>query len=356
VSTKEIAVENSRQVNDSTGHAVPYEWWIGVSTVGCSCGAALSKDVLLRRSISTTILTGNLRHKRKKENRHAHWNHRSTGSLLLMVFGICCHVAASSISGSFALQGGEPSTQARLEMTTAGKEHLTMHLDFAMTRIATGLAVRDYQVELTKKLHVIIVSENLSVFLHVHPRLLQNGHFVLDQHFPAEGKYHIFADATPAGLEQQVFRFDVGIGAVSAGHTGALVPTGTLVTAGPYTVTLSTATLTVGRPEMIQIHIAKHGVPARDLHPYLGVAAHAVLVQSTGQSYVHAHSMSGDSVGHMDMGVGQSKSLADSDTALIGSDSMLHLTLREPGEYKLWLQFRGGEALYVAPFIVIGRE
>jgi integrase len=40
-----------------------------------------------------------------------------------MLFGISCHVAASSIPGSFALQGGEPSTQARLEMTTAGKEH-----------------------------------------------------------------------------------------------------------------------------------------------------------------------------------------------------------------------------------------
>jgi hypothetical protein len=52
---------------------------------------------------------------------------------------------------------------------------------------------------------------------------------------------------------------------------------------------------------MIQIHIAKHGAPAKYLHPYLGVAAHAVLVQSTDQSYLHAHSMLGESMGHMDM-------------------------------------------------------
>jgi hypothetical protein len=51
-----------------------------------------------------------------------------------------------------------------------------------------------------------------------------------------------------------------------------------------------------------------------------------------------------------------SKSPANPDTALIGPDSMLHVTLREPGEYKLWLQFRGGDALYVAPFVVIGRD
>src|SRR5258708_33265937 len=110
---------------------------------------------------------------------------RSIRSLLPMRFGICCHVAALSIPVSFALQGGEPSTQARLEMTTAGKEHLTRHLDFAMTRAANGLAVRDYQVELTKKLHVIIRSDDLSLFLHVPPRLPQHGHFVLAQHFPA---------------------------------------------------------------------------------------------------------------------------------------------------------------------------
>jgi len=41
---------------------------------------------------------------------------------------------------------------------------------------------------------------------------------------------------------------------------------------------------------------------------------------------------------------------------LAESCGALGVTLREPGEYKLWLQFRGGEALYVAPFIVIGRE
>jgi hypothetical protein len=64
-------------------------------------------------------------------------------------------------------------------------------------------------------------------------------------------------------------------------------------------------------------------------------------------------------MGHMDMGGGamtRSKSPANPDTALIGPDSMLHVTLREPGEYKLWLQFRGGDALYVAPFVVIGRD
>jgi hypothetical protein len=34
------------------------------------------------------------------------------------------------------------------------------------------------------------------------------------------------------------------------------------------------------------------------------------------------------------------------------ADMMLHVTIKEPGVYKLWLQFRGGSELYVAPFIL----
>src|SRR5437899_12065064 len=66
---------------------------------------------------------------------------RSTRSLLLMLFGISCHAAASSIPGSLAVQGGEPTTQARRAITTRGKEHLTRRLDVALTRPATGPAV-----------------------------------------------------------------------------------------------------------------------------------------------------------------------------------------------------------------------
>lgn len=283
----------------------------------------------------------------------------ATSCLLLFLWSSYSHAMASSVPGSFALQGGEPSTQARLDITTMGKETLSKHLDFTMTKSANGPVVRAYSVELTKELHVIIVNDDLSVFLHVHPRLLPNGHFVLDQRFPAEGRYHIFADATPAGLQQQVFRFDVNVGAATASHAGTLSPTGTLVTAGRYTVTLSTATLTVGRQEMIHVHIAKDGVPATDLHPYLGVAAHAVLVQARDESYVHAHSMSEDSMAQMNMdedAMAHMPAPAQSDAALIGPDSMLHVTLREPGEYKLWLQFRGGKDLYVAPFVVVGEQ
>lgn len=266
---------------------------------------------------------------------------------------------ASSIPGSFALQGGAPGAQATLQMTARGTAETSQHLDFSMTRGPGEAALRSYQTELTKKLHVIIVNDDLSVFQHVHPHLLANGHFVLDERFPGPGRYHIYADATPAGLEQQVFRFDVNLGARAGEHVRTLAPAGPQVAAGPYVVTLSSTHLTVNRPERIDIHISRQGKPARDLHPYLGVAAHAVMVQADDLSYVHAHSMaekSGGAMGGMDMGEAAPAPAAGTSgmKASVGPDSMLHIMLREPGKYRLWLQFEGADGLYVAPFVVTG--
>jgi hypothetical protein len=53
------------------------------------------------------------------------------------------------------------------------------------------------------------------------------------------------------------------------------------------------------------------------------------------------------SMAHMDMhGPGLP------DNAISSPDMMLHVELQEPGTYKLWLQFRGGSHLYVAPFVL----
>ena len=56
-------------------------------------------------------------------------------------------------------------------------------------------------------------------------------------------------------------------------------------------------------------------------------------------------------MGMMDM----SKPMPDMpDNASVSSDMMLHIALREPGTYKLWLQFKGaGDKLYIAEFTVL---
>ncbi len=117
--------------------------------------------------------------------------------------------------------------------------------------------------------------------------------------------------------------------------------------AGPYEVNISTARLSAPGESRIVVHILKDGKPATDLHPYLGALAHAVFIDAADLSYVHAHPQPLSASGN---GGSEMLPLASSSTS--SPNMALHVALREAGAYKLWLQFRGGEHLYVAPFVV----
>jgi len=43
--------------------------------------------------------------------------------------------------------------------------------------------IRQYTVEMTKRLHMIIVSDDFTHFLHIHPVLGADGHFTIDAPF-----------------------------------------------------------------------------------------------------------------------------------------------------------------------------
>ena len=61
--------------------------------------------------------------------------------------------------------------------------------------------IRSYQVEMTKKLHLIIVSADFKTFMHEHPLQQPDGHLTLTQKFPAPGTYLLYADALPGQAE-----------------------------------------------------------------------------------------------------------------------------------------------------------
>ncbi|MBD5636030.1 MAG: hypothetical protein IAI49_16295, partial [Candidatus Eremiobacteraeota bacterium] len=58
----------------------------------------------------------------------------------------------------------------------------------------------------------------------------------------------------------------------------------------------------------------------------------------------------------MDMtGAGGAAATPLPENAPSSPDMLLHVAVHEPGTYELWLQFRGGGALEVAPFLLHAR-
>jgi hypothetical protein len=256
---------------------------------------------------------------------------------------------ASTYAGTFALPGKTQKADASLRVSFTSPT--TAHLDLVETEKPSGATITAFDTDMTKKLHMIVISDDFSSssFQHVHPALGGDGHFTIDLSVPAQGRYLIYADDVPHGLGQQVFLFDVPFGS-NARATPNLVRTPKTVAAGPYTVTLSSLKLDAGQTTMLTVRIDKNGKPATDLQPYLGGAAHAVFIGASDDSYVHVHAMAGTDMSSMSMDMGEMRGLPDS--AKIDPAMMLHVAAPKAGAYKLWLQFRGGGQLYVAPFVL----
>jgi hypothetical protein len=273
-----------------------------------------------------------------------------------LVLSICIAVGALSaraevLKGEPALQGSQAQTEGFLKAVPTAGNPLDEKLDMWMTMPKSTAPIRKYQVEMTKKIHVVIVSDDFKTFLHIHPTLAPDGHFLITQQFPAPGTYFVYADALPDNMNHQVFRFKLDLVHPSPPSPRNIPTTGMSTQVGPYEVDLSTVRVHSRRMEMVTVNILENGKPAKDLHPYLGGAAHAVFLNAKDLSYVHVHPMGMDQMMQMDM----SKPMPElPENAPVSGDMMLHIALWEPGTYKLWLQFRGaGDKLYVAEFTIL---
>ena len=117
---------------------------------------------------------------------------RTIAVVFCMLAAVAGFAAASPIlSGTFAFQGGQAKTEGHLRLTTVGNNPLKQRIDIWMSTPPSPQPIRSYGTEMTKKLHVVIVSSDFSTFLHVHPALGADGHFTLEQQFPAAGLYYL---------------------------------------------------------------------------------------------------------------------------------------------------------------------
>ncbi len=258
--------------------------------------------------------------------------------------------AGTLLHGTFALQGGVATTAGYLDAAPSALPN-AWKLDFWMTPRNDHAPIHAYELEMTKLLHVIIVSDDFKTFMHVHPKLLSSGHFVLDQVLPRPALYHIYSDARASGIGQQVFRFDFQAGKAVPTAPRDLSERNAVAHVDGYSVTLSSLPLRSGSSARIEVHVAKGGMPATDVHPYLQALAHAVFLDAGDLTYVHVHPVAlGSSTGPA------SAMVYSNDAAVVSPNMLLSVTVNEPGTYKLWFQFRGGSSLHVASCILTAAQ
>ncbi len=275
--------------------------------------------------------------------------------LLALSMGAICGVGVAAGSagptaqpGVFALLGGTPKIVSKFWAEHAAGLSLT--LTIRQFRLDGKTPILDYDVDMQKLMHLIVVRDDFTTFVHLHP-VFDAASGIFWQPFTKEPnhRYYVYADTTPHGIGQQVFRFTLESDGPVA--TTRLISSASARTAqtGPYTVTLSRTNLPASRPKNLNVTILEGDQPAQNLGPYLGAAAHAVFINTSTLGYVHLHP---SLRGPHSMSEADGMATGMSETA--GPFMQMRVPALSAGTYKLWIEFSDANGKpYTASFTIV---
>ena len=99
--------------------------------------------------------------------------------------------------------GMTENIQAKLTVanTITSKNSVPLAIDI---QDKNGKVINQFHRYQEKLMHLIVVSDNLQSFNHIHPQYKGNGRFEVAANFPQPGSYTLFSDYKPAGQKEQV--------------------------------------------------------------------------------------------------------------------------------------------------------
>ena len=155
---------------------------------------------------------------------------------------------------------------------------------------AEGRAVRDFQVEHEKRMHLIVVRRDMAGFQHLHPELDADGTWSTPVTIPEAGSYRMFADFK-RGDQNHTLASDLAVdGRVD---WQPLPPSGaTARTSEGYEVGLDAGRMSAGREVTLGFTVRRNGRPV-EAEPYLGARGHLVALRAGDLAYLHVHPTEG---------------------------------------------------------------
>lgn len=201
----------------------------------------------------------------------------------------------------------------------------------------SGKPVTKFTEDMTKLMHLIIVSRDLSSFQHLHPTYIGEGRFEATAEFSTGGEYLLIEEFVPDDEQVTVTKQWVRIIGEERAETALAPAHGTVQTivdglSATISVMPDLDSVKAGQMVMLDYHLAdaQTGEPV-ELEPYLGTAGHCVILNDQADQYVHVHAMAEMSS---------------------GSNVMFHTAFPAAGKYRIWGQFQYKGEVVVIPFDV----
>jgi hypothetical protein len=149
-----------------------------------------------------------------------------------------------------------------------------------------GRAVRDFDIEHTKRMHLIVARRDLTGFQHLHPAMAADGTWTAPLRLRDAGSYRVFADFSHDGSKTTLaddLRVD---GAADLRPLPS--PATTAVSDGGYDVRLDAGASRAGVESELRFTISKNGRPVKT-EPYLGAGGHLVALREGDLAFLHVH-------------------------------------------------------------------
>lgn len=196
-----------------------------------------------------------------------------------------------------------------------------------------------------KKMHLILVSDDLASFDHIHPEFSADGDYQIkalgkgenftsgrgktETRFESGGKFWAFADYKPVGGLNTVDKIELTVGGAAA-KPAAFAAEKLAATVDGFSLKMEGSGFTTGSPAHIPLSISKGGKPVdpATFENYLGEKAHLVLIEVGSKEFVHTHPAAGS--GKLD----------------------IHTTFAKAGTYRGWLQFQTDGKVHTADFVL----
>ena len=192
----------------------------------------------------------------------------------------------------------------------------------------------DYITELTKDMHVYVVSTDLGVFRHVHPTMSADGTWTGNLTVPVDGTYRVVTEFTArddgGNGDQLVLGEERTIGTPS----GAVAVPAAATSATEDGVTVSIVKKpTMGYEKQMELGFSRDGKPA-SLGTYLGVYAHVSAFNVKTGALVHMHPLSSP--------------VTEDGTSVLN----FHINFEVPGDYRMFVQTRVSGVVRTIPITV----
>ncbi len=219
------------------------------------------------------------------------------------------------------------------------------HLNLIVTEQKVGEPIKNFDIIHDKLMHLIIVnSEDLSHFAHIHPTLdKETGIFHITHTFAKAGKYKMWIDVKPKGGIQilTAFAFNVEGQPVHSPATLAHEQTqvkNVVADGQSYQVTLNCQPeqLVAGMDTKMTFEIRDaNGKPITNLEPLMAAGGHCVIIDATAREFLHVHPAEE----------------VDNVAGWRGGPSVSFLAnFPKPGLYRAWGQFQHEGRLLTADF------